>query len=768
MSEANELPDNALITDSDDPNADQGKLTQIRKRFQVHQTFWSEIHAEGLKDDRFVAGDQWPDAIRQERMESNRPILTYNLLPSFTRQITNKMRQERTSIKVIPVESNRGNSPTVQNVAGTKDYSLADVYSGIIKNIEHLSRADQAYDTAAKHAVDHGFGFFYLINEWSVTDPFVQELRMYRVKNSYSVTLDPSAQEIDYRDAQDGFMYTNMNKATFEKKYPDAQPSSFNGAGNNYEGWYESDSVRVAQYFWIEYKNDEVLLLSNGKTVYLSDVESVLDEMEEEQGIYVTSDAAGKEMRRDVKRPVCMWQKMTANEVLEGPTELPFSAVPIFPVLGEELVLDGRTIYESAVRQAKDAQRSYNYWRTAAAEAVALTPRAPYMGTARQFEGHEEQFENANSTNDPYMIYNHVEGVPPPQRQYPANVAAAELSNAVQDGTDMQTIIGLHDASLGRDGNEKSGKAILARQNQGNTATFQFPDNLARAQMQCARLMVEAIPRIYDTRRILRIRLGDDNDDFVEINTGIVDKETKEIVLVHDLGYGKYDVVMDSTPSYATQRQEAADLQMELLKVLGPEQASSIVHLIVRNLGVPGSDEVAAILRKLLPEQLKTEEEKLADLPKGVTQDENGQLVDESGQPWQPEPTPDQQLMAKQQEIDAAKTAAEMATAEATKATAQADIKQAEAKAARANADMAKAQSEMAALANPADPQAGQAEMMQGIEQVIKQAFAEHEANPQAHATATAEQVTDAVVEALTRVKKYVDRQQSKPAKQTI
>lgn len=761
--EPNQVPDDVLVLTSEreigGDTGDDDVFLRIRNRFMVHQTFWSEIHNEALEDDRFVAGWQWPDEVRREREEDRRPVLTYNLLPSFTRQITNKIRQERPQVKVTPVESNRGADPRIKNTAGTKDYSLADIYSGIIRNIESASRADQAYDTAVQHAVDHGFGYFMLMNVWSKIDPFVQDLKISRIKNSYQVYMDPDAQEIDFRDAQDCFIFSNMRRSTFEHKWPDVSPDEFAGAmmGATYEGWYDGDTVRVAQYMRIEYRDDEVLMLSNGKTVWNSEVEPILDELKAQTGTHIVVDAQGEEMRKKVKRPVVSWRKMTASTNLEGPIDLPFSAIPVFPVLGEERLVDGRTIYESAIRQAKDAQKSYNYWRTAAAETVALAPRAPYMATERQVAGHEELYENANTRNIPYMLYNHVEGVAPPQRQFPTNPAAAELQNAIQDGTDMQTIIGLHDASLGRESNEKSGKAIIARQNAGATSTFQFPDNLGRAMEQMGRLIVEAVPKLYDTQRVVRIRMADDSEDFVEINQTAIDDETGESFLISDIAYGKYDVVLETGPSYATQRQEAADLQMELLKVLGPEMANNIVHLIVKNLGVPGSEEVSAILRKMLPEDLKSEEEKMADLPVGVTKDPETEQLMKDGEPWEPEPTPEMIMMQKQQEIDELAHQAELAQSEAKMAGADADKKQAEAKMAQAEADLAEAQRDMAELQAPVEG-ADSGDMMTEIGQIIQQTMEEHELNENAHKEATQEMITTAVVDALKRVKGFVDR----------
>jgi hypothetical protein len=768
---ANEVPDNALMIEEGDEELqtseelteeeqDDLMLARIRERYETMYTFWQRIHKDGRKDDKFIAGDHWPEQIKQDREEEGRPVLTYNLLPAFVRQITNRIRQERPRPRVVPVETSKeGKLPVFTNMAGNKDYSVADVMTGLLRQIEHESRADQCYDTATKHAADHGFGFFYLIPEEDPRDPFVQSLRYYRVKDSYTVLLDPSAQEADYRDSQDGIIYTRVSRSAFKHKYPDTEAVSFDYEHANIGDWYTADDILVVQYFYIDYQDDHVVKMSNGMTHYLSDVEDILDDIKRETGVHIIKRPDGTEMKKAVKRPVCMWLKCTAHDILDR-AELPFSAIPIFPVFGEELVIEGEARYESAIRHALDAQMSYNYWRTAAAESVALAPKAPWVLTSAQIKGHERLWNKANKSNVPFLTYNHKDGVAQPQRQFPGSMPAAELQNAMQDGSDMQAIIGLHDASLGREGNEKSGKAIIARQSQGNTSTFQFPDNLTRAINQCTRLAVEAIPRLYDTQRVVRIRNNDDTEDFIELNKTFIDEKTQKEHVVHDLGVVMYDVVMETGTSYATQRQEAADLQMEMLKILGPDKASNIIHLIVRNLGVPGSEEVYEILRKMLPDALKTPEEREADLPPGITLDDNGQPVDAEGNPWTPPPTVEQQIAMKQQEVDQAKADAEKATAEAKMATAEADKIQAQAKIEDAKVKQAKAAAEMESLrvGQEGDQQTPSVDMGE-IEQIIKRAFEEHNANPNAHKQVTEDMIANAIVEALTRVKAYVDNQ---------
>ena len=746
-----DLPDRAIDVKGEILAADNDPIRRYRERFSTMSTFWSTTHDEALEDDKFVEGSaQWPEEIKKDREESGRPCLTYNLLPSFTRQIINRVRQERPQLRVAPVETDRGQTPDVTNVQGTKDYSMSDVYMGAIRNIEHVSRADQAYETALKHAVDHGFGFYRVMNRYVKNDPWSQELVIMRVKNSYSIYMDPDAQEADLSDAQDAFVFQMINRETFKRKYPDAEDREFNAGqvGQSYEGWYNEDAVRVAEYMYIDHKDDEVIMMSNGKVHYVSMVEDVLDDMKRKYGIRIMKGPDGKLMRQKVKRPACMWMKITGGSILEKERELPFEHIPICAVLGDEFIVDGKTKYHGAIRNAKDPQKSYNYWRTAAAETVALAPKAPWILTAQQIHGHEGLYEQANTENIPYLLYNHIEGQPPPQRNFPGANPAAELTNATQDANDMQSIIGLHEANLGKESSEqKSGRAVLARQAQGAVSTFTFPDNLARSMEHMGRLLVTAIPRIYDNQRMMRLRLPDDSEDFVEINKTEIDEETGNAVLVHDIGYGRYDVTVETGPSYATQRQEALENQLQFLKVLPPELAQSIVHLIAKNMAMPGSDEIYRILRKMLPENLKSEDERAADLPKGVVFDDDGNpIVEKTGEPYQPPLTPEQQIMQRQQQIDQAKAEAEMADSEAKKAMAEAKMREAEAKLAEAQA------------AAQAPPAPDHSTMLPDIENIIAEEMKKHEIQPGAHKDAVEDMITDAVVDALKRVQKYVDK----------
>ena len=745
------IPGNTVFYDKDEDA--QARLNDIRGRWDKMRNYWSPIHDQARKEDQFIGGLQWDDIIRKERERSGRPMFTYNLLPAFTRQIINKARQERPQLRVKPVESDKRQTPDIANVQGTQDYSLADVYMGIWRNIEHTSRADQAYDTALQHAVWHSFGFFMLNTQKCRHDPFVQELVIQRVKDSYSIWVDPAAQEADFSDMADAFVFQRLSQDAFKKLYPDATTGSFNISveAGLFGDWFDRDSVQIATYWWLDYVSDEVIKMADGRVHYMSDVEDVLDDWER-KGHYIARDGDGNQLREKVQRPVAKWQRFTALEFLTPETETVFERIPIFPVLGDEIVLDGRTQYMSAIRDAIDPQKSYNYHRTAAIEALALQPKAPYVIAKEQVEGHEKHWQKANQTNMPYLPYNIVEGAVAPQRAQPPNPAFAEFQQAQADSQDIQAIIGLHDASLGAESNEKSGKAVLARQRQGATSTFHFPANLGRAIEAAGRVGVQAIPRIYDTERVMRIRMPDDTEDFVTLNQVTKDEQTGKEVISHDLAYGKYDVVIDTGPSYATQREESIEAMLELLSVLPPESLVAVTHLIVESMAFPGAEKVARVLRKLIPDHLKSEDERAADLPKGVEFDEQGNMVNkETGEPYQPPLSPEMQIQQQANQIEQAKVQAEIAKAEGDQAQAQAKVEQ-------AKADLAEAQRDMAALAAGPQEEGPDVNGMVGeLRQAIMEALEQHRADPKAHEEPIKNAIAESMAELLPAVRRLVE-----------
>lgn len=550
-------------------------LREARARFERAWGAEREARAEALEDLKFRAGEQWPDAVLQERRAALRPTLTINRMPQFVRQVTGEIRQNRPAIRVRPVDS------------GT-DPALAATMAGIIRHIEQASDAQAAYVTAAESAAVCGIGHFRIVTDYSSDDGFEQDIRIRRVANPFAIWWDPEAREITREDARWCFVTERIPLADFRARFPKARTHGFEQGSHagGADRWWDGETVRVAEY-WVRRPAVRTLaLLEGGETVDVTDMGGA-----ERAALPVV-----RTRRAETHRVV--HYLISGAEVLEGPDEWAGRFIPVVPVVGEEVHVGDRTVRHGIVRFAKDPQRLYNYWRTTAAESVALAPKAPWLVTPRQIEGQAAQWESANRGNPPYLLYNPDPSAPPPQRVEPAYPPVALFQEAGIAADDMKAVTGIYDAGLGAQGNEVSGRAILMRQREGDTGTYVYVDNLARAIRQAGRILVDLIPRIYDTERTLRILGEDGTEDFAVINRVVAGPDGP--VTLNDLSAGKYDVEVATGPSFSTRRIEAAESMMAFVQAV-PQAGAVIADLIARNMDWPGAEAIAERLRRTLP-----------------------------------------------------------------------------------------------------------------------------------------------------------------------
>ncbi|WP_375183826.1 portal protein, partial [Marinobacter sp.] len=307
------------------------------------------------------------------------------------------------------------------------------------------------------------------------------------------VTMDPNAKERDRSDMNWCLIDDTMEKEAFKELYPDANADPVNSDSVDDMGtWYSDNSVKISEYFTREPCIKEVALLSDGRSVYMDELEPVVDELLA-KGVSIVR-------TRKVKTYKVFWRKITGLDVLEGPVELPCSTIPVVPVWGKALVIKKKIIFRSIIRHSKDAQRMANYWDSAATEAVALAPKAPFIGSEGHTEGYEHQWETANTVNRSVLTYvPQYQGDPGPRREQPAAIPAAEITLGMNSSEKIKATLGMYDASLGAMGNETSGRAIVARQRQGDRGSFAFIDNLTKAIRRVGKIMVEMTAD--DTRR---------------------------------------------------------------------------------------------------------------------------------------------------------------------------------------------------------------------------------------------------------------------------
>lgn len=555
-------------------------LQEALERFRESDEGASEARDWYADDVRFSRlGEQWPEEIKKLRKEENRPCLTINRLPSFIRQVVNDARQNKPAIMVHPVDNGA-------------DPDTAEVINGIIRHVERRSNADVAYDTAIDHSASGGFGFIRLGIDYAHPLSFDMECRIHRVSNPLLVHWDVNTTEFDASDWNYAFVSDFLSEDEFTQKYPKAERVSFEGMDSNLtSAWMQEDKTRVAEYWLREFEKKTILLLSNGNVIredHLTDELKAAMMMSGVQVIRERETDVGKVTRRVI----------SGVEVLSE-EEWPGSNIPIAPVWGEEIIIDGERHTRSMTRDARDPQMMFNFWRTASTELVALAPRAPFVGPVGFMKGNEAAWMSANTRSHAALEY---AGQVAPQRQAFAGVPAGALQEALNASDDMKAIMGIYDASLGARSNETSGRAILARQRESDVANFHFVDNLSRAIAYLGKCLVEIIPHVYTPETTIRI-LGEDMKGKV-VDLTQKDKNGK---LLYDMSVGTYDVTVKAGPSYATQREETREALIEIMRAV-PGAAQFIGDIVMEHMDFQGADKVADRLRMLLPPQVQQAE----------------------------------------------------------------------------------------------------------------------------------------------------------------
>jgi Phage P22-like portal protein len=546
-----------------------------------------ENREDAFMDLKFLAGDQWPNEIRLQREAQNRPCLTINRLPQFVNQVANSVRLNPPAIKAVPA-------------GGEATAELAEIYSGIMRQIQYRSNATNVFANAVYGAVACGIGHFRVVTQYADENGFDQEIVIKRIQHPLSVFWAPGSVEPDRSDADYCLVSEMISRKEFQKRFPGAAMTDFVAPADlNAESglfWANRDAVRVCEY-WVKRPTERTIArLATGETLDITGVEP-----KELARLSIIAE-------RKVRSHKVEHYLLSGEQVLEGPNEWAGRYIPVFPVIGSETPLETKVIRSGLIRFAKDSQQLYNFWRSAAAESIALAPRAPFLATPSMIAKFKGQWDTQNVISRPYLLYEPDPDVPGgrPMREPPPDIPAALVNESGQAADEMKATTGVYDASLGAQSNEISGIAIQARTSQGNISALHYQDNLMATLNHLGRVLVDLIPRIYDSERIVNLMREDETHEPVRINVPVMGTNGKPM-LINDLNQGTYDVRVKAGPSYATKRAEAADAMLQFIQVV-PQAATVAADLVARNMDWPGADEIADRLKRTLPPQITGEE----------------------------------------------------------------------------------------------------------------------------------------------------------------
>lgn len=622
--------------------ADILKVANDRWKYAVDNVD-ADNRREALIDYKFafIPGHQWDEEVKQNERR-DRLNLEINQLPQFINNVVNDMRQNRAGIMVLPDDD-----------ASEEEAKLRQ---GVIRGIEYESQADTIYDAGGRDAVAAGRGYWRVLSEYESETSFRQRLSIKPCPDFNSVVLDPDYQQPDGSDRQWGFVVEKMTKAAFEKAYPKAQPLDWSDTSKL---WTDAqNNVLVADYYTRTAKKRTLVALSTGEVFF------------EDEPPASISPGATKVDEREVDSFGVEWFKLAGGQQILAEFFWPGKTIPIVCCIGNDFMVEGKRYFMGLTRWARDPVKAYNFATSAMWETVALTPKQPYIMAEGQDEGHEDEWAQANRRNFPYLTYRPKtignQLAPPPQRAQGAMVPPGYAELTAQARGDMRATIGIYDPSLGQKSNETSGRAILAREKQGDVATFNFPDNQARAIALTGRIINECLPTYYDGMREVRT-VGPDGKPSTEPT--VLNGPSNMNRLNPN---ARFVLRVDVGPGYQTRKQEARESMAQFLQAV-PQAGPFLGDLLAKAQDWEGHEEVAKRLRLMLPppiaQALAAEEQGGGD-PAAAMQQMQQQLQEAQQQAQQMQAEM-QKLQQRNQELESG-AAVQGQKVEADKATAMA------------------------------------------------------------------------------------------------
>lgn len=594
----------ADLTNEEHLTGDDKIIAEAQRRFKQCEEWESRARKLFLEDIKFANADsdngyQWPNEIRRNRDVDERPCLTINKTRQHNLQIINDAKQNKPRAAVRPV----GNGAT---------YEASQVFEGIFRHIEYTSNATVAYDTATSFQVQGGIGYWRVVTDYLGNDNFDQEIFIRRIKDPLTVYLDPDINEVDGSDARYGFIFDDMPLDEFRATYPEYRDMGGDTALGNAEGWIDKNHIRVAEYYRRTENKDQLISFTDPRTGRAA----LLRRGDIPDNIINGIIDHPSTRSREIKTWKVEWFLIIGDEIAER-RDWAGEYIPIVRIIGEETIINGELDRKGHTRCLRDPQRIYNYWASSAVEHVALQSKTPYVADARAIENLEQYWETANTVNHSVLPFNGVDDdgnpIPAPARQEPPQMAMAYVQGMQIAQQEMAMVSGQYEANMGQKSNEQTGIAIQERQRKGENANYHYIDNLAIGIRFTGKILVDLIPKIYDTPRILRIIGEDGEESHVQIDPQAQAAYQQHQQKINDTvqgifnpNVGRYDVEADIGPAYQTRRQEAFNAISQIMSQ-APETMNIIGDLLFKAADFPMAGEIAERMERMVPPQAKGE-----------------------------------------------------------------------------------------------------------------------------------------------------------------
>ncbi len=584
-------------------------LSQLEDWFQEGRDMHADNRREQFIDSDFYDGDQIDPETRAELEDRNQAPLVYNIIHPTIQWVVGTERRTRIDWKVLP--------------RGSEDVGAASAKTSLLKFTSDANNAGWERSAAFKDAVRVGVGW---TEEFLRTDALEEEVGI-RHQRWQEMWWDPFSRAANAQDCRwmDRSKYTDLDYAI--AMWPDHAPALRAAAVQFAEA--EEDQVDewdLPSIFMQAHRRDDprkrFLGVTGGTNRWRTRVRihetwfkrpkvqrrvrALVDSYSDLNGsVFDPSEELPENVARAQQRGVIslvdsltdtMWQAfwLPGTMLQLRPSPYRHNRFPFTPIWCYRRERDGMPY--GLIRMVRDPQEDYNKRRGKALFAMS-THRVLFEDDAFHEDDEEEGLEQATMPNGQVRL--RPGGLAKIKVETMADVAKGHLELAEQSKTQILETSGVTRDNLGQESSAASGRAILAKQQQGAVVTAEVFDNYRLAIQLSGQKMLSIIEQYVTMPKQIRILGPTGGAEFLTINEPHFDPMTGEVWFDNDVTKGLADFVVDQQDYRETQRMAMAEQLFEMIGRLPPEMAIMLMDLPIELSDLPNKDEFIRRIRAM-------------------------------------------------------------------------------------------------------------------------------------------------------------------------
>lgn len=596
------------------PVSDNEHLSAIQQ-LQDFQEADRDMRDLMREQDAFVLekDGQWEENIAKTMDAAKRPRYTFDQTTPAIEFIAGEIEDMDFAVNVKPIGDGA-------------DRDLADLREGMIRAIENMSDASDIYRNAGRRILRRGFDAWMVKNTHYDEMSFEQDLQVVKIPNAINrVWTDPTSTEEDNSDAKCTYVLHSMSPAKYKKYFPKGKAVSIDDTDyQNHDSDYEAEVIVIACKYYQKEVKKRIVQMTNGAVYEVDDKFMMLADELAAQSITIAR-------QKEAMTTKFCYRYMDGSGWLTEEKETPFKTNPIVTVYGN-FELTGPTskrICSGITMKMMDYNRVLNYAKSREIEEGALAPRKKLVMTKKHAEGNVKQLQSMNTSSDPVLFVN-----PDPEAGFaPYETAGPQVNphlNAVSNDMAMGLLVtaGVNNAMNGDFASRMSEDALRMQIDRGIATTRKWVNALARGIRRTGQLLNEAIPVVYDTKRMFNILNIDGTEEEVILNDEMYDQQTQQMVKLNNLAQGRYQVFCNAGQAYGNRLEAARDALVELAKV-DPTFVQLAGDIMAKSIDAPYMDEIAKRKRAIMLQQGMIPFDQM-------TEEEQQQAMQAAQQPQQP------------------------------------------------------------------------------------------------------------------------------------